>query len=142
MGDEIAMADAVLGAVDGRPHRTFAYPCGDVTAGDSSYLDLVRRASVAARAVGGEMQRLEEVDRYKVHSVIVNGQTGSELVSLAEKARETGTLLVFLFHGVGGGHSLNVSLAAHAELLRFLKHHEAEIWIAPLAEIAGALPAR
>ena len=45
-------------------------------------------------------------------------------------------LLVFLFHGVGGEHGLNVSLAAHRELLLFLKKHEQDIWIAPMVDVA------
>ena len=44
--------------------------------------------------------------------------------------------LDFLFHGVGGGHSLNVSLAAHSKLLHFLKQNEKDIWIAPMIEVA------
>lgn len=48
----------------------------------------------------------------------------------------TNTLLVFLFHGVGGEHSLNVSLPAHRELLQFLKQNEKDIWIAPMLEVA------
>ena len=49
---------------------------------------------------------------------------------------QTNTLLVFLFHGVGGEHSINVSLAAHSQLLHFLKDHEKEIWIAPMIDVA------
>ncbi|HXO76893.1 MAG TPA: hypothetical protein VN824_16680, partial [Puia sp.] len=45
-------------------------------------------------------------------------------------------LLVFLFHGVGGGHALNVSLDAHRQLIRFLKEHQNEIWIAPMVDVA------
>ena len=45
------------------------------------------------------------------------------------------TYLVFLFHGVGGEHSLNVSLEAHRKLLLFLKQHEKEIWVAPFIEV-------
>jgi hypothetical protein len=44
-------------------------------------------------------------------------------------------LVVFLFHGVGGEHSLNVSSLDHQRLLQFLKQHEAEIWIAPMLAV-------
>jgi hypothetical protein len=37
---------------------------------------------------------------------------------------------------VGGGHGLNVSRAAHTQLLHFLKQNEKDIWIAPLIDIA------
>jgi len=45
-------------------------------------------------------------------------------------------LLVFLFHGVGGEHSLNVSLEAHRQLILFLSQHRNEIWIAPMIDVA------
>jgi sialate O-acetylesterase len=49
---------------------------------------------------------------------------------------QTNTFLVFLFHGVGGEHSLNVSLEAHRQLLHYLKQQEKQIWIAPFIDIA------
>jgi sialate O-acetylesterase len=49
---------------------------------------------------------------------------------------ESNSLIVFLFHGVGGEHSYNVSLEAHSKLLHFLKENEGQIWIAPMLEIA------
>ncbi|MEI9908296.1 MAG: hypothetical protein WDO71_00665 [Bacteroidota bacterium] len=49
---------------------------------------------------------------------------------------ETNSLLVILFHGVGGGNGLNVSLPAHREFLQFLKKNEKDIWIAPMLDVA------
>ena len=48
---------------------------------------------------------------------------------------------MFLFHGVGGGHALNVDLGAHRQLLRYLKAHEKEIYIAPMVEVAEKIRA-
>jgi sialate O-acetylesterase len=45
-------------------------------------------------------------------------------------------LLVFLFHGVGGGHNINVDKDAHSRLLHFLKENEKNIWIAPMVDVA------
>lgn len=50
-------------------------------------------------------------------------------------------MLVFLFHGVGGGHSLNVDLKAHRQLLRYLKANEKTIWVAPMVEVAAKIKA-
>jgi peptidoglycan-N-acetylglucosamine deacetylase len=58
------------------------------------------------------------------------------MIALVKKAMQTHTLLVFLFHGVGGEHNLNVSLDAHSNLLHFLKQNEKNIWIAPMIEVA------
>ncbi len=50
--------------------------------------------------------------------------------------RVTRSLLVILFHGVGGGNSLNVLLNDHKEFLSYLKQNEKEIWIAPMIDVA------
>jgi hypothetical protein len=39
-----------------------------------------------------------------------------------------------MFHGVGGDY-LTVSSQAHRGLLRYLKVHEAEIWVAPFGVV-------
>jgi sialate O-acetylesterase len=67
---------------------------------------------------------------------MVNGETGAQMIEWAKKAMETNSLLVILFHGVGGGNALNVSIAAHREFLRYLKNNEKDIWIAPMLNVA------
>jgi sialate O-acetylesterase len=67
---------------------------------------------------------------------MTRGQSGDELIGLVKKAMENNALLVFLFHGVGGEHNLNVTLDAHRELLYFLKRNEKDIWVAPMVDIA------
>lgn len=134
MRDEISMNNIFLSAMDGKTKRTFAYPCGDTRIGDSLYLD--KNSCVAARTVQPQMPHINEVDLYNVGCYGINGQSGEELVALVKQAMEKGSLLVFLFHGVGGEHSLNVSLEAHRTLLYFLKQHEKDIWIAPMIDVA------
>jgi peptidoglycan/xylan/chitin deacetylase (PgdA/CDA1 family) len=134
--DEIRMANTLLEALDGRTKRTFAYPCGDMKVGDLSYVDKIKENFVAARGVGGKMQKINEIDLYNIGCIMINGQSGDELIGPVKKAVEDTSLLVFLFHGVGGEHCLNVSLSAHRQLLRFLKQNEKDIWVAPLIDIA------
>ncbi|MBL7700237.1 MAG: hypothetical protein JNK79_18875 [Chitinophagaceae bacterium] len=45
-------------------------------------------------------------------------------------------LLVFLFHGVGGGHSMDVSLDAHSKLLHYLEQNDKNIWNATMLDVA------
>jgi sialate O-acetylesterase len=73
---------------------------------------------------------------YNINCYGINGQSGDELIALVKQAMANHSLLVFLFHGVGGGHSLNVSLTAHSKLLHFLKENEKDIWVAPMTDIA------
>jgi peptidoglycan-N-acetylglucosamine deacetylase len=135
MMDEIATANSMLSAIDNKTKRTFAYPCGDIKAGDSSYISIVQKDFAGARGVESKMQKIQEVDVYDIGAFIVNGQSGDELIRMVHTAVKDNSLLVFLFHGVGGEHSLNVSTDAHRALVHFLKQNEKDIWTAPLLDI-------
>lgn len=136
MIDEIRMTNLFLQALDGKTKRTFAFTCGDMKIGDSSFMNALKDDFTAARAVRNQLHKINEVDLYNVDCYMVNGETGSQMVEWAKKAMETNSLLVILFHGVGGGNALNVDLAAHREILEFLKQHEKDIMIAPMITVA------
>ena len=143
MIDETRMTNVFLQALDarlpdgqGKTKRTFAFTCGDMKIGDSSFINAMKDDFVAARAVRNEMHKINEVDLYNVDCYLVNGQTGDQLIEWAKAAIRTNSLLVILFHGINGGNSLNVSLSAHSQLLHFLKENEKDIWIAPMLTIA------
>lgn len=136
MVNETRMTNLFLQALDGKTKRTFAFTCGDMKIGDSSFIDGMKNDFVAARGVRSQMNRIGEVDLYNVDAYGINGETGSQMIEWAKKAMDTNSLLVILFHGVGGGNSLNVSLPAHREFLHFLKKNEKDIWIAPMLDVA------
>jgi len=136
MLDEINMDNVLLQALDGKKLRTFAYPCGDMKAGDSSYVERIKSSFIAARSVESNIQKLNDIDLYNIGCYMINNQSGEELISLVKEAMENDALIVFLFHGVGGEHNINVSLEAHRKLIEYLKQNEQSIWIAPLCEIA------
>jgi len=137
MVKEIKTMNNILKAIDGKEERTFAYPCGDTRIHDTAYLDGLKNEFIAARGVTPEMLPINKIDLYNIGCYGINGQTGEQLIELVKKAMTTRTLLVFLFHGVGGEHSLNVSLEAHSRLLHYLKQHENEIWSAPMIDVAA-----
>jgi len=136
MVDETRMTNLFLQALDGKTKRTFAFTCGDMKIGDSSFIYAMKNDFVAARAVRAEMHKINEIDLLNVDCYMVNGETGAQMIEWAKKAMETNSLLVILFHGVGGGNSLNVSLPAHREFLQYLKKNEKDIWVAPMLEVA------
>jgi len=136
MAKEIRTMNNMLTAIDGKTERTFAYPCGDMKIHDTAYLDAMQNSFIAARGVTAAMQPIGKVDLYSIDCYGINGETGNQLIDLVKRAMETHTLLVFLFHGVGGEHSLNVSLEAHSQLLHFLQQNENNIWIAPMIDVA------
>ena len=67
---------------------------------------------------------------------MINGNTAEQMIQLVKNAEAHQALLVFLFHGVGGEHNINVSLEDHRLLLQYLKQHEQNIWIAPMVDVA------
>ncbi|MBF9140607.1 polysaccharide deacetylase family protein [Hymenobacter properus] len=139
--DEIRANNTLLTAIDGRTSRTFAYPCGDLQIGGVKFYDQLKNDFVAARGVAPGLQTVAQVDLSNVDAYSINGQNGQYLIDLVKQAQQSHTLLVFLFHGVGGGHSLNVALPAHRQLLRYLKAHEKDIWVAPMVEVAQQIKA-
>ncbi|RZK23611.1 MAG: chitooligosaccharide deacetylase [Hymenobacter sp.] len=138
---EIRANNTLLNAIDGKTARTFAYPCGDKQIGGVNFYDQLKPDFVAARGVTAGLQTPTQVKLDDIDCYMINGQDGKYLVDLVKQAQQSHTLLVFLFHGVGGGHSLNVDLAAHRQLLRYLKAHESEIYIAPMVEVAEKIRA-
>lgn len=136
MLDETRMTSLFLQSLDGKTKRTFAFTCGDMKIGDSSFMNAMKDDFVAARAVRSQMHKISEVDLYNVDCYMVNGETGAQMIEWAKKAMQTNSLLVILFHGVGGGNSLDVSLPAHREFLQFLKQNEKDIMIAPMITVA------
>jgi sialate O-acetylesterase len=141
MEDEIRMTNAFLEAIDGKKTRTFAYTCGDMKIGDSLFMNGLKNDFIAARAVRNEMHRINQIDLYNVDCFAVNNNTAEQMIEWVNKARKTNSLLVILFHGVGGGNALNISLSAHREFLSYLKQNEKEIWVAPMAEVAEYIKA-
>jgi hypothetical protein len=134
--DEIRAMNNFLKAIDGKEKRTFAFPCGDTKIHDTAYMEGLQGDFIAARGVSGVMPTIDKVNLYDFPGLMVNGQSGEELIAMVKQAMQKGALLVFLFHGVGGEHGLNVSLPAHRQLLQFLKKNQTDIWVAPLVEVA------
>ena len=136
MVDETRMTNVFLRALDGKTKRTFAFTCGDMKIGDSSFINAMKNDFVAARAVRNQMHKINEIDLYNVDCYMVNGQTGAQMIEWVKQAIQTNSLLVILFHGVGGGNALNVALPAHREFLKFIKDNEKDIMIAPMLTVA------
>lgn len=141
MVSETRMTNIFLQALDGKTERTFAYPCGDMKIGDTAYMDSMHNDFIAARAVREQMHTIDKINLYDVDCYAMNNATAEQMIHLVSQAMQSNTLLVFLFHGVGGEHAINVSSDAHSKLLHYLKQHENEIWIAPMIEVANYVKA-
>jgi peptidoglycan/xylan/chitin deacetylase (PgdA/CDA1 family) len=134
---EILAMNAVLHAIDGKTNRTFAFPCGDTKVHDTAYFDPLQKDFIAARGVVPSLPAIDKINLYNLPCYGVNNNTAEEMIQWVQQAEASQGLLVILFHGVGGGHGLDVSLTAHSRLLHYLKQHEKDIWIAPMVTVAS-----
>jgi peptidoglycan-N-acetylglucosamine deacetylase len=134
--NEIRVTNTLLQAIDGKTERTFAFPCGDTKIGSVNFYDDLKNDFVGARGVQSGFKHIKQVDLNDINCFYIDKHSGDYMIDLVKKAIESHTLLVFLFHGVGGEHAINVSVKAHRELLQFMKLHEKEIWNAPMVDVA------
>lgn len=135
--NEILVTNTLLRAVDGKDKRSFAYPCGDMKAGDSLYFSRLRNDLTGARGVRSAMNTIDKVNTDNIDSYMISNNKADYMIDLVKEAVRTNSLLVFLFHGVGGGHNINVELNEHNKLLRYLGENQKDIWVTTLVDAAG-----
>ncbi|MBL7740812.1 MAG: polysaccharide deacetylase family protein [Chitinophagaceae bacterium] len=136
MENEVRMTNLFLQALDGKTKRTFAFTCGDMKIDDSLFMNGMKNDFVAARAVRNEMHKINEIDLYNTDCYVVNNHNFEQMKEWVDKAVQSNSLLVILFHGVGGGNSLNVSLDDHRKILTYIKQQEKDLMIAPMLDVA------
>lgn len=133
---EIRVTNTLLKAIDGKEKRSFAYPCGNLKIGDSLFYPEVANEFSGARGVRSAMNTIEKVDLENIDCYMINNNTAEYMIGLVEEAKKTNSLLVFLFHGVGGEHNINVDLGEHNKLVEYLKQNEEEIWVDTMVDVA------
>ena len=110
MKDQVLLANAMLGAIDGRQERTFTVPCGDVMADGENYVALVESGFVAIKlGDGAVVDSMVELDPHAVPVEAPVGATGARLVLTALKElqrRDAKRALVTLCVGGGQGGAL------------------------------------
>lgn len=125
---EIRLGNAFLQAIDGHTQRTFTAPCTDQLAAGTPYLPLLTEDFVAMKTtVGGVVADMQQLNIHAVPVIAPSDVTGAQLIAWVKAAGAKGTMVNFTFHGIGGDH-LQISAAAHAELLQFLASHQDEYW--------------
>ncbi len=125
---EIRLGNAFLQAIDGKTQRTFTAPCTDQLAAGKPYLPLLTQDFVAMKTIVGDV--VADMRTLNIHAMPViapSEVTGAQLINWVKAAGAKGTMVNFTFHGIGGDH-LQISAAAHAELLQFLAAHKDEYW--------------
>jgi peptidoglycan-N-acetylglucosamine deacetylase len=136
MIDELRIMNTLLYATDNQRSRTYAYPCGDQVAGGESFVDALRPLFVAARALDGKAPvDLKTLDLHRVPSSGASKVTAAKMIDWVNQAIDARTLVVFRFHGVGGGHSINIEREDHQKLLAWLARNHDRIWTAPFVTV-------
>lgn len=136
MQDEVKMCNTYLKAIDGKDKRTFAFTCGHKKVIEGEFIQTLSNEFVAARSVRSQMHSINEQNLMDIDCYSMEGTTGEQMIELVKQAQSSGKLLVFLFHGVGGEHGLNVSKEAHSKLLHYLKENEKDIYIDTMLNVA------
>ena len=131
---ELRTANTLLKAVDGKTERTFGFTCSDYIAGGEDFSEDVKNMFLAARCDGQVPETMQGYDVFKTPSWGVNSPSAEELIAYVEKAREKGTIAVFMFHSVGGGY-LNVGADEHLKLLEYIKANESEYYTGTFLEV-------
>lgn len=132
---EITTASKALTAIDDKTKRTYGYTCGDTSVLDSSFVFGIKEKFIAARGVNRAYNHLETLDRFNLNTHSMDGHTAEQMKELVDKAIEGKYLLVYLFHGVGGEHDLNVEKDAHDELIQYIKQRKKDIWVSSLVDV-------
>ena len=134
--NEIKMTNVWLESLDGKKDRTFAFTCGDKKVEGSYFMNQLYSDFTGARSVRNEMHTIDKINLYDVDCFVVNNHNYDEMKKWVDEALATNSLLVILFHGVGGGNGLDVKVEDHNKLLSYIKQYENNIMIAPMVEMA------
>ncbi len=131
---ELKAANTLLKAIDGKTERTFAYTCCDYVAGGTDFSGEVEKLFAGARLVGPIPESMAGYNVYKTPSQGVDSPSAGELIAGVEEALKKGTIVVFMFHSVGGGY-LNVGAEEHRKLCEYVKKNEKDIYTGTFLEV-------
>jgi hypothetical protein len=131
---EVKMTNAYLEALDGKKERTFAYTCGDMATHQGEFTSDIKDQFVALRGVKGELNKIDSIDITNVNCYVVTNENADQLVEWAEKAKNENAMLVVLFHGVGGGHNINIDLEKHNSFLKYLANNVKDFWVTTMLD--------
>lgn len=131
---ELRTNNTLLKAIDGKEKRTYAYPCTDCVAGGILFTDSLKPLFSAARGGKSLPENMEGYNIYDAPSWGVADNTAEELINYVNKARDKGTIAIFMFHSVGGGY-LNTGAGQHRKLLEYIVKNRKDFYCATFREV-------
>jgi peptidoglycan/xylan/chitin deacetylase (PgdA/CDA1 family) len=144
---ELIHASRDIAAVVGeQPAVSYAYTCGDDWVGPehTSFRPTVARLFPAARGVSSSTL----IDPFNCDLNFVPGWALFETTKLddvitsIDEAVKLGRWLVLIFHGVGGGHHINVSANFHLEIIDHIAKLRERLWCDTFVNVAEKLSRR
>jgi peptidoglycan-N-acetylglucosamine deacetylase len=131
---ELKTANTLLKAIDGRETRSYGYTCGDCLAGGINFTDSLKSIFCGARRDGAIPETMAGYNTYSAPSWVADSPSAEAMISVVNKARENGTIAVFMFHSVGGGY-LNVGAAEHRKLLEYIVKNKKDFYCATFCDV-------
>jgi sialate O-acetylesterase len=141
---EVTLANRVLTLIDGRTERTFGNTCHHTTVGPEDQQVSINPA-VGELFIAGRGARTEAAadpsscDLTAVGCIGADARSFEQLKPRIDAAVQDGQWLVLCAHGVGGGHSLFWDEDEHRRTLAYLADRSAEVWTAPMVDVARAV---
>ncbi|MEO3692152.1 polysaccharide deacetylase family protein [Roseateles paludis] len=140
--EQVIAANVWLHSLDGKTQRTFTPPCLELSASGQDFGAALRKQFVAYRGASEDLiDDPAKVDPYAVPTIAVEGYSAERLIALVDEAAAKHSMVVLLFHGVGGEY-LNVTREAHAALLDHLAKHRQRFWTDSFVNIMSYVKAR
>lgn len=141
MEQELREASGDLAAVDGSGGpRSFAYTCCEDFVGPEreTFRPMVARLFPAAR--GGAARELADPyaldPAYVPAWAVVAKHAAADVTGFVDDAIARGAWAVLIFHGVGGGHNMNVARDVHQALCRHIADRAADLWCDTFLNVA------
>jgi peptidoglycan/xylan/chitin deacetylase (PgdA/CDA1 family) len=137
---EIRTQNIILSLLDpNRKARSFAFPCNNTFIGDTDYSNVIReeglvtfgRADGDSNSIITDFKHLNSMQVPSWH--VWTGTTLQQLISFAEKVKQSGGMGVYQFHGVGG-QIFQISRETHKAFLEYLKAHPDDYWVTTFSE--------
>ncbi len=140
---EISTQNTLLSLLDPkRKKRSFAFPCNNNLIQGHDYVKLVHDQGLVTFARGGGdsnsvIRDFKHLDPLNVPSWHVwTATTLDQLISFAEKVKNSHGMGVYQIHGVGS-QVFKISAETHKAFLEYLKAHQDDYWVTTFSEAMG-----
>ena len=124
---ELKTANTLLKAIDGKTERSYGYTCSHFVANGVDFTDSIKNIFVAARCDGPIPETMDGYKTWKTPSFMSVDPEIDDLIAKVEEAKAKGTIVVFMFHNVGGGY-LNTAADVHKQLLQYVSENSDDLY--------------